>query len=396
MEENCRCVVSKKQNVGGNIMTEIRDKVINLRHELHAHPELSCQEEWTRTHLMQFVKENTKLEVVDRGRWFYVHAQVPSEHADRGPIAFRADFDALPMDEGITLPHGSKCNGVAHKCGHDGHAAALAGLALMLDQAQVGKGALRDIYLIFQYGEEIGAGGEECSSLIEEKGIAEVYACHNWSGLRRGEVYTRVGACQCASFGLTVKFEGSPAHASQPEDGHNPSAAISRLALETEKLAADLAKQAGSLVLATIVNIVVGHKNFGMSAYDGEISITLRAEEEPRIDQLEAGIKAFAEEMAGQYGLTVSFEKCDVFPETSSSKMGVDRIFQAAEKAGLTAHELPKAYRASEDFGYYLKKCQGGIFYIGNGEDYPAIHTHEFDFVDENLEKIGSLFMALI
>ena len=47
-------------------------KITNLRHELHAHPELSMEEVWTRNHLMDFLRENTAhLEVVDCGRWFY-------------------------------------------------------------------------------------------------------------------------------------------------------------------------------------------------------------------------------------------------------------------------------------------------------------------------------------
>ena len=47
-------------------------KAIALRHELHAHPELSMEEVWTRSHLMEFLRENTRnLEIVDCGRWFY-------------------------------------------------------------------------------------------------------------------------------------------------------------------------------------------------------------------------------------------------------------------------------------------------------------------------------------
>lgn len=64
---------------------------IQLRHELHAHPELSNQEAWTKQHLIEFLKTHTNLEVVDKGRWFYAvyHSKVGKRN-----IAFRADFDA--------------------------------------------------------------------------------------------------------------------------------------------------------------------------------------------------------------------------------------------------------------------------------------------------------------
>ena len=56
---------------------------------------------------------------------------------------------------------------------------------------------------------------------------------------------------------------------------------------------------------------------------------------------------------------------------------------------------MTKLWRASEDFGWYLKQCPGAIFYIGNGEDYPPLHTCGYDFNDSILEKAVDLFSAL-
>ena len=74
------------------------DKVIALRRELHQNPEPSNQEVWTKNRLIGFLKENTKLEIVDGGKFFYA---VYRAGEDRRNIAFRADFDAILMDEGI-------------------------------------------------------------------------------------------------------------------------------------------------------------------------------------------------------------------------------------------------------------------------------------------------------
>ena len=65
-------------------------KVVKLRHELHRHPELSMEETFTKEHLMEFVEENTNLEIVNKGRWFYVYKK--GTHSTMSPIAFRADF----------------------------------------------------------------------------------------------------------------------------------------------------------------------------------------------------------------------------------------------------------------------------------------------------------------
>lgn len=378
---------------------EYLEEIINLRHQLHAHPELSLQEHWTKQTLMEFLAEHTCLEVVDRGRWFYAYHSCGKPEARA--IAFRADFDALPIKEtaeetGISYP--SQNPGVSHKCGHDGHSAALAGLALELWGQQERDGTWQpdsqDVYLIFQHGEEIGAGGQECAQLIKEKGISQVYAVHNRSGYPKGSIVLKNGTVQCASKGLTVSLTGSPAHASQPEDGRNPVQAIAELVLAVN----ETAKQENyeDLVMATIVQVTAGHKNFGIAASEGEVSMTLRGARESELQRLEQSIRSQAATLARRHGLSVSFQEQDVFPETVNDSACVALAAQAARRIGLEVIPMKELFRASEDFGYYLKACPGAMVYVGNGEDYPQIHTAEYDFNDEILETIVDFFKNLL
>ena len=71
-------------------------------------------------------------------------------------------------------------------------------------------------------------------------------------------------------------------------------------------------------------------------------------------------------------------------------------MLQAARKLGLSCIETGEVWRASEDFGYYTKRIPGAMFYIGNGEAYPALHTVEYDFNDRILETAVNMFKALI
>ena len=143
-------------------------KITDLRHELHMYPELSMQETETAARLRKFLEDNTGFQVVDRGNWFYAVRKVKGA---KNKIAFRADMDALPITEDKTLSYHSRTEGVSHKCGHDGHCAALCGLALELDGKENDaleldgkendaleldrkeKDTDSDIYLIFQPGE---------------------------------------------------------------------------------------------------------------------------------------------------------------------------------------------------------------------------------------------------
>lgn len=372
--------------------------ITELRHKLHAHPELSLQEEGTKQLLMDFLKQHTSLEVVDRGKWFYAYAKGQCSPADaeaqQGSIAFRADFDALPMEETLELPYGSEHPGIAHKCGHDGHSAALAGLALELAGQDAGVGSARDVYLIFQHAEEIGAGGADCAELIAEKGISEVYAFHNWSGFPERSVVVCSGTVQCASKGLTIRMEGFPAHASEPEHGKNPAAALSDLVLAVRQQVEEPGY--AGLVMATVVNVSIGSRNFGIAAYRGEVSMTLRAHYEQDLTRLQEEIEEHARHLAEVEGLSLSFEECDVFPETVNAPEAVEKVRSAAARLSLEVVELEAPIRSSEDFGYYLKQCPGAMFYIGNGEAYPQIHTSGYDFNDRILATVVEMFHHLL
>ena len=67
----------------------------------------------------------------------------------------------------------------------------------------------------------------------------------------------------------------------------------------------------------------------------------------------------------------------------------------AAEGLGLRRIPMDKMWRASEDFGWYLKECPGAIIYIGSGEKHPPLHTAEYDFNDRILEIAVDLFADL-
>lgn len=390
----------------GNMDKSDFEKIVTLRHELHAHPELSMQETWTKAHLMEFITSNTGLEVTDCGHWFY--AVYISKNPSAKKLAFRADFDALPIAETCTPDYVSRVPGLGHKCGHDGHSAALAGFALEVDR----HGCDNSVYFIFQHAEETGQGGEECAQLIDDEDIEMVFAVHNRSGYPKGSIVCREGLTQCASKGLTIYFEGKQAHASQPEDGINPAPAIAEVILYINELIKRIDKLQASentddnaasgkkclfkeMILCTIVGCNIGQKDFGIAAGRGELSVTLRANREDDLNLLEALVCDRAEKAAARDGLNVTYEISDPFPETRNHPDAVKKVLEAAGQLNFQTISMPEPWRASEDFGYYTKKCPGAIFYIGNGEDYPMVHTGDYDFNDEILEAIVEMYKTI-
>ncbi|MBQ9030542.1 MAG: amidohydrolase [Parasporobacterium sp.] len=366
---------------------EILDGAIQLRRQLHADPELSLQEHQTKNRLIRFLREHTTFRIVDRGNWFYAVKQ--TDFASARVIAFRAEMDALPMEETLELPHQSRTPGVSHKCGHDGHMAALCGLALELEQHP----AKNTVILIFQPGEETGQGALLCRELIREANISEIYAFHNLSGYPEGMVVFRSGITQPASEGIRIVLTGKPSHAAEPEQGRNPAGALAAIALFSQKLAAE--EQEGML-LCTITGMQAGTGDFGISPGDGSICLTIRSDSESRMKELERRILEYAGEQAAQAGLSMEYRISDVFPETRNHLPCLEKVKQAAALAGIPVKEMEDLWRPSEDFGYYLKECPGAIFYIGNGGHYPAVHTDAYDFNDRILEPAVTVFRNLI
>jgi len=423
------------------------EKAISLRHELHRYPELSCRETETLERLKTFIHRNTSLRVVDKGSWFYAWyrpcgegksegkqsgsgGRLPDAPADEGPdlpgrrlpavngeggrelfregheksekdrrgkwetrrpgIAFRADIDALPIRDEIDTWYRSKNEGVGHKCGHDGHAAVLAALALEVDI----EGADRDVYFLFQHGEETGAGAKECIEIFQEHNISEIYAFHNMPGISAGTVAVREGTMHFASRGLSLSFKGREAHASLPEEGINPSFAIARVILFIEELSRR--EDFEGLVLITIVQVDIGKKAFGTAAGEGILRVTLRAQYEEELNGVHELLLAACREESKKAFLEFSFEEEDVFPETVNDPACVRKVRAVCEGSGIPVMEMKEAFRASEDFGHYLKERPGCIFFLGDGEDSPKLHTPAFDFPDEIIETAVEIFKGLI
>ncbi|HWQ57740.1 MAG TPA: amidohydrolase [Clostridia bacterium] len=358
----------------------------NLRHELHMHPELSNHEVWTKARLMTFLREHTSLEVHDGGKWFFA---VHREGEGLKNIAFRADFDALPIDDLCDLPYRSQIPHVSHKCGHDGHAAALCGLGLELEGKKTG----RNVFLIFQHAEETGDGAWDARDFVPDNNIDEIYAFHNVVPCELNAVVCSYGTSNYASKGMIVELVGTPTHASIPEAGRNPAYALSNIVVALEEIASP-AHYTGK-VLCTVIQLACGERAFGTAASRGQLLLTIRAEHEAELDQLQARIEQEARAQAERYGLECSFSFEDSFPETVNEKASVDKVFAAAKALGYPCVVKP-GNRASEDFGHFLKKAPGALFFIGGGADRPSFHTSYYDFTDSIMETAVEVFKKLI
>ncbi len=358
-----------------------------LRHSLHMCAELSGEENKTKSLLMEFLLSHTQLELHDMGKWFYAVYRSGNDNARR--IAFRADFDALPICE-TGLDYNSQNIGVSHKCGHDGHSASLCAFACEVFKDKPDN---VDIFFVFQHGEETGIGAKEITDtgFIEQNNIKAVFAYHNIPCERKNVVLIKRGTFACASLGMIIKLIGTESHAAYPEYGKNPAFVAAKI-LESIENIGDMFEY---LTRCTVIRVDIGKEAFGTSAGEGKIMLTLRSEDENSLEKIINMIKDNSESICRQYGISASYEFTDVFPMTKNYDKYCDLIEKSCKEAGLEFKNIDVPFRWSEDFGYFLKHTSGAIVGIGCGESHSQLHTVDYDFDDDLIKTAVKLFKSL-
>lgn len=352
----------------------IAEKIKIVRSELHDVPECSGCEIQTKGIIRSFLESNTHLTVRDyKGGIIALYDAGNKQNT----IAFRADFDA------VSLPDGT----AAHLCGHDGHTAALLGVAMKIEEIKPD----RNVLLIFQHAEETGEGAREMTGVLDEYGVSEVYGCHNLPGFPFGVVHTRYDTFACASCGMSFYIEGEPAHAAYPENGKSPIRAVTALfkAIEETQSPSKFSEN----TFATLIGSSVGQKAFGTSAEKAEVWITARSDHDEEFRRVRAFLESAVKEICRQDGLRYRIEIQDEFPATVNDAVCVEKILiRCGGKL------LEKPMRWSEDFGHFLghrHSADGAFFGIGAGAC-PNIHTVDYEYPDELLAYQMDAFMKLL
>ena len=367
------------------------EKIQKLRQLLHQFPELSGNEKGTRKRLTDFFRElNTDAFYDDIGgksmAWEF------SGESPETTVIFRADMDALPIEDEIDEPYRSENESVGHKCGHDGHMAVLAGLASRLSENPPSK---TRIICLFQAEEETGQGAEKIVNhqWFRKLNPDYVFGLHNLPGFEQGTIIARQGIFASASVGMIIKLKGKSSHAGHPEEGISPAGAIANL---TDFIIHEIDFSSfHDFSLATIIHFSLGEVAFGTSPGFGRFMLTLRAAREDDLEKLIAIIEDKCREVSHKEGLGYEISFTERFPSTENHEEGYGLVLQAAKDCSYRVETPGSPFSWSEDFGHYLKNCKGAFFGLGAGKKTPGLHHPDYDFPDEILENGIDMFYKI-
>lgn len=372
------------------------DDILALRHQLHAHPELSGREEQTHDTVAAYAKRLNPSRLYEKAGGFGLIAVFGNE-ADEA-VAFRADMDALPVQETTDLPYISVHPGVAHKCGHDGHTAILLRLAEHIAQLQEENALPCTAVLVFQPSEETGEGSARllASGILQQYRIRAFYGLHNLPGIPAGQLLFRYGTFAAASVGVVLHLQGRQTHAAFPEMGINPGLAAVEILNRTLELNTSPLQTDDGFRQATLVGMRIGREAFGTSAGDGEVMFTLRAYTNSAMESLKEDVLRIACEASDAYGLRLSVNWREPFHATENTDAHTGFLVRVAERNGFAYRMADAPFRWSEDFADYLMVYPGAFFGIGSGEECPELHHPDYDFPDSIIETAARFFSLLL
>lgn len=300
-------------------------------------------------------------------------------------LAFRADMDALPIQERKETGYASVHPGKMHACGHDGHMAILLELARRLNCRQANA---HNILLVFQPAEEtVGGARHICNTgIFAEYRVEAIFGLHLWPGLPAGQVFSRKNELMARASEVNVDIYGKSAHIARSWEGVDAVAAGAEFYRRAMELAAALPPPVfrllkfGVFQSGTVRNALSAHTHLEGS---------LRAFQDDVFDDLKDGLCNIGKDLEERTGCTVSIDINSGYPAVMNPEELYDRVKQVVDFGELDAPAM-----TAEDFAFYQRSLPGLFFFLGTG-DSPALHTSDFDFDEGILEKGVLLFEKL-
>ena len=367
-------------------------RLTDFRHDLHRHPELSGEEERTARAVVDLLTQ-TRPDQVLAGLGGHGVAIVYDSGRPGPTVMFRAELDALPIEELTDVPHRSVVPGKGHLCGHDGHTTILAGLGMVLARTRPARGRA---VLMFQPAEEDGSGA---AAVIADPRFAGIrpdwaFAIHNMPGIPLGAIGIGAGPANCASMGMRIVLDGRTAHASMPETGISPASCVAEVISALPALAPGGA-MTDDFRLASLCHVHIGRSAFGVVPGRAEMWITLRSVTDAGLQELGRVFRTDVERRAAGHGLRVSFEVDDLFHACTNDDEACETMLRAAEALNMQQAAVSLPMRGSEDFGLFGHHARSAMALLGSGEDLPQLHNPDYDFPDALIQPGVRLFARL-
>jgi len=378
-----------------SIAKKYSPEFIEVRHHLHAHPELSYQEFETSKFVQNKLAElGIPFEVIATTG---VVGLIKGKNPEKRIIALRADMDALPIKEENDVPYKSKNEGVMHACGHDVHTTCLLGAAKILHELKnEWEGTIK---LIFQPGEEKNPGG---ASLMIKDGVLEnpkpsgIIAMHVHTGMPVGKLSFRSGKVMASADELYFTIKGKGGHAASPHLCVDPILIASQLIISLQQVVSRNSNPFDPSVLS--ITSFQGGATTNVIPNEVKLMGTFRAMDETWRARAHKLIHNISTELVHSMGGEIDLHIDIGYPAVINNEQLNEIARNAAARfAGKENVEETELRMGAEDFGFYAEQIPACFYRVGvmNKEKgiTSGVHTPTFN-IDENAIEAGMGMMA--
>jgi amidohydrolase len=354
---------------------------VELRHRLHAAPDLSHQEEPTALAVEAALipLPVTRLEGAAR-----------LAEAGRGdhPVVVRAELDGLPLREKTAAVFAS-LNGRMHACGHDVHMAAL--VALCRAASRLGDRLPRPLVALFQHSEEAYPSGAR--ELRDSRRLAAarphaIVGVHVHPGVPWGEVAADPGAVNAAADSLRILIRGEGGHAAYPHLSADPVLALSSVVVALQQVVSRRLDPLHSAVL-TVSSVEAGNAD-NVLPDEARAAGTLRTMQPEDRASLRAAVEEIATSVARAHACEAQVTFVDGEPEVTNDPE-LTRRFRALAPAARLTPARPVRSCGADDFGYYGALAPALMAFCGVARDAGGVPLHHPRFLppDDAVELVA-------
>ncbi len=370
------------------------ENLYQLWQYLHQNPELSFKEH----HTTQFIARTLKNWGITFKRFKKLETGGYADVGSGGPVfAYRAEIDALPIEENPAHSVSSRNRGVMHACGHDYHTTI--GLGLLKYFSENPRKTGGKLRVIFQPGEEAAPGGAE-KVLAEDiwQGVKGILTVHTQPQIPTGTFLLFKGPVQASSTSVKILLKGPGGHTSRPFES------------------VDLINVAGQYI--TQLQAYVKQKTdvrdtvaFAFGSINGgethniipdKIFLwgTLRTLDNEVLARILKHIQHFSGSFAKLFDIQIEVQFPTNCPAVINDANLVRKFHDFMQKQNLEQQiQMPeKPSMGSDDFSFYLKKAPGLYLVLGGGGK-GALHSPDLEMdqalIDSALEVLTGFISYL-
>ncbi|OPL08185.1 MAG: hypothetical protein AVO33_01370 [delta proteobacterium ML8_F1] len=372
------------------LIEEYYPRWVEIRRELHRHPELSFEEFKTKAFIEDFLKDYD----LDYQEGLSGTALAVTLKGGEGgvTVALRTDMDALPIAEEGGRPYGSLNPGVMHACGHDAHMTMALGTLMVLY-------ALRDSFegqvkFLFQPAEESEGGADTMvkEGVLKNPGVDYVLGGHVWPELPVGTVGIKTGAVMSSPDVFDVVVQGKGGHVGKPYLTVDPVMVGAKIVTGLPSAVAKVLNPFEPVVIS--VTAFNSGDAYNITPETCRLKGTVRTYDNEMRSVIEEKMTSVIRGICESYGATFDFTYHRRFPPTINDEELTPRVMASAREALGSSRVVTVKYpsMSAEDFSYFAMAVPGTYMYIGTRNEARGIvhelHHPAFD-IDEELLKVG-------